>query len=661
MKLFWGVLASVAAVIAFAVPATASADVTFERAFGFGVAGGTSFENCTVATGCVDGEFDNGPAGAMEFPADVVADPHGGIFVADSAGARIDRFLIRPDGTAAFDRTFGVGVQVGAPGQFRNCVSDCQSGEHSEESGGLSGAWAMVFDDQGRLLVADYGFDRVSRFLIAPDGTATFDRAFGYDVDASGGPGGLEACTDDCRAGQSDSGLAGELDGPDGLAFDAAGGLLVGEWENERISRITISAAGVPEFDRAFGLDVIPGGGTGFENCTAVTGCQEGSATGAAGSAFDNYFIEVGPDGRIFATDAPNNRVSVYTRSANGTIGFQQAFGEDVIPGGATSFETCTSATGCQAGAETGAAGSLNSATGLAIDPSGALFVSTEGDSRINRFVPDGSGGFRFDYAYGKGVAGGAGAEVCTATCVAGQSGAEAGAFFNPEGLFYAPDGRLYVAGGDNYRIDVIGVGPTVTVTKALSPASDPGRFDLKVGGVTVKAGAAGGDSGSVRTAAGPVTVSETAASPANPLSNYDSRIDCGSVAGTGPSLTVPDVSSDLACTITNTRKVAPPTKAKFTKLVLRPKKKRVKAGKKVRLTVRVTNTGQTMGTAVVRISSSAKKKARAPKKVKVTVRPGRTASKKFTVKTRKRKKGKVTIKAKLGKRTAKTVLRLRK
>ena len=54
-------------------------------------------------------------------------------------------------------------------------------------------------------------------------------------------------------------------------------------------------------------------------------------------------------------------------------------------------------------------------------------------------------------------------------------------------------------------------------------------------------------------------------------------------------------------------------------------------------------------------------KKASAPRKVKLTVEPGATASKKFTVKTKKRKTGKVKITAKLGQKTAKTVLKLRK
>jgi len=53
---------------------------------------------------------------------------------------------------------------------------------------------------------------------------------------------------------------------------------------------------------------------------------------------------------------------------------------------------------------------------------------------------------------------------------------------------------------------------PIVTVVKALSPAGDSGRFNLKVGTTVVKAGAGDGDRGSLDVGYGSdVTVSEVA------------------------------------------------------------------------------------------------------------------------------------------------------
>jgi hypothetical protein len=100
-----------------------------------------------------------------------------------------------------------------------------------------------------------------------------------------------------------------------------------------------------------------------------------------------------------------------------------------------------------------------------------------------------------------------------------------------------------------------------VTLVKHLVPASDPGRFDLKLTSGTLtrvaKTGAGDGDSGSIQIAPGTWTVLETAASGTN-LSDYASSIVCTRNGGSGPSgngtslqltLAPADV---LVCTITN-------------------------------------------------------------------------------------------------------------
>lgn len=637
---------------AFAAP-------SFERAFGGGVTGSPGFGNCTAATGCVTGDG-IGTAGSMHQPGGAVFDTHGGLLVADFSNRRIDRYLVDADGSASFDRTFGYGVQAAVPDSFQNCTSNCEAGSPSAQAGAVNGPWKLAMDPEGRLLVADYENNRISRFTIAADGTAGFDRAFGWNVDPVGGSGGLESCSTSCQIGQAGVTAAGSIHGPDGVAVDSAGGILAGEFSNNRITRFTVAADGTPTFDRAFGLDVIPGGTTGFENCTAASTCKDGltlAQSDAAGLAAQNYSIEVGPDGRYFVSDYTTNRVDVFSRAADGTISFDQAFGADVIPGGGTGFETCTTVTGCKVGLENGSAGSIGAATGLAVAPSGALYVVAEHDNRFSRYKPGPGGTFIFDYAYGYGVSGGTGPEVCTSTCQQGTLGGQAGALNAPQGTVLGTDGRLYVADYDNSRISVFGVGPTVIVKKALTPVSDPGRFDLKIDDAVVKAGAANGESGSGRVADGAaVTVSEAASSSSSPLSNYISTIDCGAGPVTGSSLDLSSVISDTDCTISNDRK-----RTTFSKLVLQPKKKTVKAGKKVKLTLKVTNSGNTKGTATVKLKSSSKKKASVPKTVKLTVGPGKTVSKKITVKTKKKKKGKVTIKATLGKKSAKTVLKLKK
>jgi len=103
------------------------------------------------------------------------------------------------------------------------------------------------------------------------------------------------------------------------------------------------------------------------------------------------------------------------------------------------------------------------------------------------------------------------------------------------------------------------------------------------------------------------------------------------------------------------------PTPASFSKLALAPKKKQLKSGKKLKLTVKVTNTGESAGTAIVVLKSSSRKKLKVPKQVKLTVPAGRTAKKAIKVKTKKGQKGKVKVTAKLGSRKAKSVIVLKK
>jgi hypothetical protein len=103
-----------------------------------------------------------------------------------------------------------------------------------------------------------------------------------------------------------------------------------------------------------------------------------------------------------------------------------------------------------------------------------------------------------------------------------------------------------------------------VTLAKHLVPASDSGRFDLKLTSGTlvrvVRTGAGDGDSGSIQVAPGTWTVLESAASGTS-LSDYTGSIACTRNGGSGPSgngtsLQVMLAPADvLVCTLTNQRK----------------------------------------------------------------------------------------------------------
>jgi hypothetical protein len=95
-----------------------------------------------------------------------------------------------------------------------------------------------------------------------------------------------------------------------------------------------------------------------------------------------------------------------------------------------------------------------------------------------------------------------------------------------------------------------------------------------------------------------------------------------------------------------------PATAPRYSRVALSPKSGKVKRGRSLTLRVSVTNNGGARGTATVALRSS-NKQVKVPKSVKITVAPGKTASKTIKVTASKKAKGKVTVSAKVGSRSA--------
>ena len=99
---------------------------------------------------------------------------------------------------------------------------------------------------------------------------------------------------------------------------------------------------------------------------------------------------------------------------------------------------------------------------------------------------------------------------------------------------------------------------PKITVIKKLVPASDAGRFDLKVDGTTVKAAAGDGGTGTTYVKPGSYTISESARVRHEPrrLHRLDRVQEDPDPHGRRRATTVTVGSGDeVVCTITNTRK----------------------------------------------------------------------------------------------------------
>jgi hypothetical protein len=97
------------------------------------------------------------------------------------------------------------------------------------------------------------------------------------------------------------------------------------------------------------------------------------------------------------------------------------------------------------------AAGQFAQPTGLAIDSSGTIVVADKYNNRIAEYTPGGA----FIRAFGWGVAGGAGLQVCTTTCVVGTNGGGAGELYSPTDVALDSSGLIYVSDTYNNRISV--------------------------------------------------------------------------------------------------------------------------------------------------------------------------------------------------------------
>src|SRR4051812_28078939 len=177
--------------------------------------------------------------------------------------------------------------------------------------------------------------------------------------------------------------------------------------------------------------------------------------------------------------------------------------------------------------------------TGIAVDPWGHVYVADPGDPGNNRIqVFSTTGQFVGKF---------------------GSTGSGDGQFFVNNGVATNAAGNIYVADTFNNRIQKFSAKEAITVLNRVSPANDPGHFDLKVNATTVKAGAGELDQGSTTVARGSnVTVSAVAAADTN-QADYNTTIDCGAGPQAGTSRNLATVTADTTCTVINARPGAPP------------------------------------------------------------------------------------------------------
>ena len=455
-------LLTVLSALAIAGPAQASR-FAFDRAFGLDVdaaAPGTGFEICTVAANCKASTFGSA-GGQFSNIRGSATDAAGNTYVADTSNRRIQKFDAAGNFVAAWGKDVVAGGGTGA--EICTVVTSCKAGVFGGLGGEfLNGPNGVAVDSAGNIYVADGS--RVEKFNSA----LVFQRMWGKDVLATGGS-GPEICTvaANCTPGNIIAAQGGEFAFASGIAVAPGGDVVVSDGNAHRIQRFNSSGT----FQRAWGKDVLVGGGTGPEICTVAVNCKAGVAGGLGGEFSSPHGLAVGPGGDIYVGEGM--RLSRFDASGN----FISTWGQDVVAGGATEPEICTVAVNCTTGVSGFRGGAFTGGPVLASDAAGNVYA---GD--MNRRIQEFDAAGNFLMTWGKGVDGslpGTGFEVCkvAASCNNGLSGVLGGELARVAGVGVDAAGNVYAAEYDSSRL------------QKFVPAADPPppSSDFVIGKLTRK------------------------------------------------------------------------------------------------------------------------------------------------------------------------------
>ncbi len=201
-----------------------------------------------------------------------------------------------------------------------------------------------------------------------------------------------------------------------------------------------------PFWERAWGRDVLTGGGSGFEVCLAAADCKQSSVGGGGGEVSSPQGVAVDSAGNVYVADTANHRIQKFDPSG----AFLRAWGSNVNSV-APAAGTCTVASQCQAASPGELGGHFNAPQGVAVDASGNIYVLDTGNQRIQKLDSSGA----FVRAWGKDINSVALANSCTVAsqCQQGSPGTQGGDFNSPQGIAVDASANVYVADTANHRI----------------------------------------------------------------------------------------------------------------------------------------------------------------------------------------------------------------
>jgi sugar lactone lactonase YvrE/Tol biopolymer transport system component len=363
---------------------------------------------------------DGGPATAAELhaPVGVAVDAAGDLYIADYNNQRVRK--VSPSGTITTVAGGGnSGLGDGGPAT----------------AAALARPSGVGVDVAGDLYIADTFNNRVRE--VSPSGTIT--------TVAGNGTAGF--------SGDGGPATAAELDGPSGVAVDAAGDVYIADTVNGRVRQVSPSGT----------ITTVAGNGTaGFSG--------DGGPATAAELSYP-YGVAVDAAGDLYIPDASNNRIRKV--SPSGTITTVAGGGSDLGNGGlATAAE-------------------LANPEGVAVDAAGDLYIADYDTQRIREVTPSGTITT---------VAGGGNSSVYD-----GEPATTAELVF-PSGVAVDAAGDLYIADFDIER--VLQVAPTATRMDILAPplatVSAGSSFTVTVAVEDASGNAVAGYSGPVSVVPGP-------------------------------------------------------------------------------------------------------------------------------------------------------------
>ena len=305
-------------------------------------AGGMAAASVTVRTVV-------GP-GVLDGPGGIALGAGGDLFVADTGHCRV---LVVP---AHAETRYGLHLQAGHTSTL--------AGGSCAGPGSIGHPSGVAVDDQGDVYIAEATAQRVQ--VVRPTGPAVVTVA---------GTG---------RAGFNGDGLAGtasELDEPMGVAVDGSGDLVIADTANCRVR--VLAARSATLFGRAMTaghLYTVAG--------TGVCGSAGQGGPVAAAQVWSPVAVAVDSAGDLFVADDGDQSVLLAPTRGGTFYGMEVGAGDiGVVVGGTGGYQPYL-ADGVPA---VSVAAELNDPRGLAIGPTGALFV-TDGLMQVIRVVPSTTG-----------------------------------------------------------------------------------------------------------------------------------------------------------------------------------------------------------------------------------------------------------------------------